>query len=341
MAMKFIDIIIIILRKANRPLTPQEIRAEIKEKYPQFYGTASHRSNVAKGHYKDLDHALLAQIYGTVKNNKVFFCDKNYKPIKVSLRMDAARHTLKPERITHEAQMKNEDRLTSNIEYYYKRSLDVMNDFGGPSIYFHIQAIKEQEKSFLSDRHIEMIYATLASWGMHKMGDPDKTKAKMVSFADFKKSILAHREGLQKLSLCKMHSCNHNEYAKHIEELNDIYFNLKVSISEATIVAHSKTLAHILPNLVPPLDRQYTVRFFTQEYNSFFTDKGKFKPVVNLPYGKDAQFNDFKDYCCRIKAMLDRCDTNIFTINKDTFNTSYPKIMDNCIVAFVKDVQKP
>ncbi len=303
MTMKFIGIIIIILRKANSPLTPQEIRAEIKENHTQFYGTASHRSNVAKGHYKDLDHALLAQIYGTVKNNKVFFCDKNYKPIKVSLRMDTPMQTLEPERETHEAQMKNEDRLASNIEYYYKRSLEVMKDFGGPSVYFHIQAIKEQEKSFLSDRHVEMIYATLASWGMHKMGNPDKTKAKMKGYSEFKKSILLHGDRLRTLSHVGMHSCDRKEYEGRIDELEVVYNDLEVSIAEATIVANSKTLAHILPNLIPPIDRQYTVRFFTQEYEDFFTGSGKFKPVT-LPHGSRLNLRISRNTVWRLKDCL-------------------------------------
>jgi hypothetical protein len=76
--------------------------------------------------------------------------------------------------------MNNEDELIMRLHYYYDLSIAVMKDFGGPSVYFHIQAIKEQATNFLSDRHIEMIYATLASWGMHRMGDPDQTKAKMV-----------------------------------------------------------------------------------------------------------------------------------------------------------------
>lgn len=55
---------------SNRPdgLTPQEIRDLIKEKYPELYGTESHVRNVEKGHYKDIDHAVLAQIY-VVQNN--------------------------------------------------------------------------------------------------------------------------------------------------------------------------------------------------------------------------------------------------------------------------------
>jgi hypothetical protein len=87
--------------------------------------------------------------------------------------------------------MKNEDDLISNLKHCYDLSLAVLKEFGGPSVYFHVQSIKEQESNFLSDRHIEMIYATLASWGMHRMGDPEETKAKMVEFVDFRKSIMA------------------------------------------------------------------------------------------------------------------------------------------------------
>jgi len=214
-----------------------------------------------------------------------------------------------------------------------------MKEFGGPSIYFHVQAIKEQESNFLSDRHIEMIYATLASWGMHKMGDPEITKAKMVEFPQFKQSIIKHHDRLQQLSSLRMDSCSQEQYRKYIDDLKHIYFSLKVSISEATIVAHSKTLVHILPNLIPPIDRQYTIRFFTQENKDFFTESGKYR-LVNLPQGIDAQFADFKKYCCRIKMLFDLCDHQLFTIDKETFNSSLPKIMDNLIMAFVKDVPK-
>ncbi len=236
--------------------------------------------------------------------------------------------------------MKNENDLISNLKYYYNRSLEVLKEFGGPSVYFHIQAIREQETNFLSDRHIEMIYATLASWGMHRMGDPEDTKAKMVDFSDFKQSIENSRDKLQQFYSLRMDSCTKEQYSKHIDGLKEIYKTLRVSISDATIVAHSKTLAHIIPNLVPPIDRQYTIRFFTQDNREFFTESGKYK-LINLPKDIEAQFTGFKKYSCRMKALLDRCDHELFMINKETFNTSFPKIIDNLIMAFVKDVPKP
>lgn len=166
--------------------------------------------------------------------------------------------------------MRNEDDLISNLNYYYDRSMTVLNDFGGPSVYFHTQAVREHDANFLSDRHIEMIYATLASWGMHRMEGPSRYKSENVEFEDFKQSILSHSDDLQQARRLKMDSCTQEQYEQSIESLKEVYFSLKVSISNATIVAHSKTLAHILPNLIPPIDRQYTVRFFTQDNKDFF-----------------------------------------------------------------------
>jgi len=338
--MTFIDVVKDILTSAADPITPQGIHEVIKKKYPQYYGTPSHISNVAKGHYNDLDHALLAQIYGIVRLNKSFFCDRTSKPMKISLMNSNARQNPRIEMSQNEGNIRNEDDLINNIGHYYKRSLEVMREFGGPSIYFHIQAIQAQKTDFLSDRHIEMIYATLASWGMHKMGDPEITKAKMVEFPEFKLSIIKHRDPLKQLSFLRMDLYSQEQYGKYIDDLKQIYYTLKVSISEATIVAHSKTLAHILPNLIPPIDRQYTIRFFTQQNKNFFTESGKYRPI-NLPRGIDAQFADFKKYCCRMKKIFDQCDHKLFTIDKETFNTSYPKIIDNLIMAFVKGVPKP
>jgi hypothetical protein len=233
----------------------------------------------------------------------------------------------------------NEIELVHNIASLYDQSLQVLNDFEGPSIYFHVQAIRAQKSAFLSDRHIEMIYATLASWGLHRMGDSRTTKTKMVEYENFRSSLLNQRKALSLLRGITMDGSSDLDYRHAIEELKPAYFSLAVSISSSTLVAHSKVLAHVLPDLIPPIDRQYTVRFFTQENKQFFNKKGKFKNV-NLPSNKEEQFSLFLDYCIRIKRMLDQCDLQLFKLDPETFNTSYPKIMDNIIMAFVKGVSR-
>jgi len=352
--MNFTSTVREILSEASEPLTPQIIRERIKADYAQHYGTESHRRNVAKGHYKDLDHALLAQIYLSVRNSKHFYYDNRTKPARVSLappdqatgptRNSEAIAPLRTQKLRQKPHLQtlteattNEDALIRRLDHYYEQSLRVMQDFGGPSIYFHIQALRAQRTDFLSDRHLEMTYATLASWGMHRMGDPRKTKAKLVNFDDFRRSILNHQMLLADMVDYRMENCEAAEYEDYLDSLKEVYCALRISISDATVVAHAKTLAHILPNLVPPIDRQYTVRFFTQQYQNFFTSRGTIRGVANLPPGTTEQFAVFKEYSLRIKALLDRADCSSIVINENSFNTSYPKIMDNLIMAFVKE----
>lgn len=236
--------------------------------------------------------------------------------------------------------MNNETELVKGISDYYKKSLTILDEFGGPSVYFHVRAIEQQELDFMSERHIEMIYATLASWGMHRMGDPKEVKAKMVEYDKFKQSLDHQQSRLFEFRGVKMDECTEQQYGSYLDGLEDVYKALRVSKSDSTLVAHSKTLAHILPHLIPPIDRKYTVRFFTQDKEEFFTKSGKYKSV-NIPKDGENQFRVFKDYCLRIKRMFDKRDKHLFEINPLTFNTSYPKIMDNMIMAFVKSVPKP
>ncbi len=235
---------------------------------------------------------------------------------------------------------RNEQELIQGFPKYYWESLKVLKEFGGPSVYFHVQCIKEQQSNFLSARHIELIYATLASWGMHRMGDPKTTKTKLHEYNDFKDSILRSRDKLKSFVENNFYDMEYSDYIATIENLKGIYQGLKVSISDSTIVANSKALAHILPNLIPPIDRQYTIRFFTQDRDKFFYNNGKYR-LVNLPNGIEKQFELFVGICGKIKALFDHIDSSIIEINKETFNTSYPKVMDNVIMAYVKSIPRP
>lgn len=83
--MSFPDIICQILRTYPEGMTPQQIREVIKTRFPDYYDTESHRRNVAKGHYNDVDHALLAQIYGVSRTSDQVVVDKTQKPIRLVL----------------------------------------------------------------------------------------------------------------------------------------------------------------------------------------------------------------------------------------------------------------
>jgi hypothetical protein len=83
--MSFFELIRQILRAHPEGMTPQQLRNEIKTHHPDYYGSESHRRNVEKGHYKDLDHALLAQIYVASRSAGQIIVDKSQKPIKLTV----------------------------------------------------------------------------------------------------------------------------------------------------------------------------------------------------------------------------------------------------------------
>jgi hypothetical protein len=225
--------------------------------------------------------------------------------------------------------------LKDNFATYIDKAKSIGDSFGGPSLYFHGRALEEAQNNFLGNSHLEMIYATLASWGMHRMGI---TKTKLVEFTVFKKTILKEGENLKSLKNYKIESLDNSKLSDLITILNNVFSNLKISESEAKLVANSKTLAHILPNLVPPIDRQYTIRFFTTKNSDFLNPDGKFKAVPNF------KNTDENEYLQLILEKLFDFTQHIKNNNKikvePPFNTSFPKIFDNLIMTYVKSKAK-
>ena len=225
--------------------------------------------------------------------------------------------------------------LETNYAFYIEEVNKIGDDFGGPSIYFHKRALEEKNVNFLSDLHVEYIYATLASWGMHRMG---KTKTKMNDFEIFRSSILQQKDRLTHFKDVKIEEIGSN-IDDIIEELKQICFSICTSASNSKIVGNSKTLAHILPDLIPPIDRQYTIRFFTNKpkcddnIKSFVETFSNFKGIEEEKVYFSHILNKTFDFVNCIKK-----DANLKIDNR--FNTSYPKIFDNFIIAYMKDKQE-
>ncbi|MGH6869443.1 MAG: hypothetical protein ACREDA_11370, partial [Methylocella sp.] len=65
-------------------------------------------------------------------------------------------------------------------ESYYRSEI-----FGGPSLYFHLKSLEAARAQALQ-AFTEYVYATLAAWGMHRMGPGG---AKMCEFGEFQSSV--------------------------------------------------------------------------------------------------------------------------------------------------------
>jgi hypothetical protein len=267
--MKFSYVIKSIVSSHKSPLTPQEIKEIIKKEYPALYNTSTHIRNVKKGHYKDSDHALLAQIYSYIRNNKEFHCYKHHKPMKVSLKEQSEKNkmpsmhgkleylekTKKYRDINYEQKIHD---ILRNAEKYYEAYYK-NKTFSGPSLYFHLKALETRKPPGRLD-HIEYVYAALPSWGMHRMG---KGGAKMEEFNNFFSSVESVKKDIAEAQEYVPYLMDENKFSV----LSNIFKSINVMASSTRLIGNSKVMHHMLPNIIPPIDRQYTLKYLKNNKN--------------------------------------------------------------------------
>ncbi len=220
-------------------------------------------------------------------------------------------------------------RMDQRVESLIRRYTECVETFGkahlftGPSVHFHLRtlerlrALSSGSKAIADDCFLESLYATLTAWGMHRMGDTD---TRLVEFEDFKQSLLSVISEISAIEHLKLADLAEGEVADAAERLWAIIFELRIGIGETKIVAGSKALHHALPDLVPPIDRQYTARFFYGQ-KSFYG--GGAKAFCEI-------FRRFHRIATACKSETEQL------LNKGAMNTSPTKIIDNAIVGWVR-----
>jgi len=330
--MTFVDTVKKILSSAVGPMTPQEIRDVIKKEHPVFYETPAHIRNVDKGHYKDIDHALLAQIYTLVVTNRDFFCEKNSKPMKISLHLEQATEgperteltCRSPSRTFHAAKViqyesKVREILENAEEYhqaYYKAET-----FRGPSHYFHQRALETRQEAW-SLAHLEYVYATLSAWGMHRMG---KGGSKMQSFDTFRRSVEPLQDKITEAQQFDFREMNDQKWAN----LEEIFRHINVMASGTSLVGNSKVMHHMLPNIVPPIDREYTLRFLRGTVNIKNDSAYEWQLMKGI-------ISDFFIPVASDKEFQQKADKWMTRKNEYPWDTSILKIVDNLVIGSKK-----
>ena len=210
---------------------------------------------------------------------------------------------------------RNIDRLCSRFKTYLS-VFEKKARFTGPSLYFHSRALARRRgktcRELLADlSFMEYVYATLASWGMHRMGS---TGAKLVPFQEFTRSLRSQRRSLERVWPWSIESVTEAQ----IEPLWAALRSVRASATQTLLVANSKTLHHLLPKLIPPIDREYTLTFFN------YWDIG----------GSDEQI--FRYIYSRFQEIANRCRKTITnSIGTHPWHTSSTKVLDGALVGFV------
>ena len=159
----------------------------------------------------------------------------------------------------------------------------------------------------------------LAAWGMHRMGPMG---AKLSNFEIISSNFARQVDAVKKHETKKLAEVSAEELPAITGTLWNIISGLKISASQTQIVAGSKALHHIVPDLVPPIDREYTIQFVygykrnTPSQAEFARILATFHTVAN---SLGQHLEDIVRTCRDDRSQMD---------------TSATKLIDNAIVGY-------
>jgi len=209
--------------------------------------------------------------------------------------------------------------ILKNAEKYHSVYYQA-EKFRGPSLYFHRRSL-EARKTEKFETFLEYIYATLASWGMHRMGGGPK----MLSFNIFLESVMAVKKLIDEAETIDFRKVKNSDWFL----LEEIFRNINVMESRTSLVGNSKVMAHLLPNIVPPIDREHTLKYLrgnTNIKNDLDYEWKLMHEIIGnffIPIAYDVTF-------------LRKANTWIDDQSNFPWDTSVLKVIDNLVISIKK-----
>lgn len=187
---------------------------------------------------------------------------------------------------------------------YYKKMINFHREYGNIN------------KLLGNDDFFETLYKTLKAWNMNQRG------ARLKTLTDIKHSVLNLKLDICELYDYELSTLRESQLEKILNKLKRIFFNLQPMQSKTQIVGTSKLMHFLLPNLVMPIDRTYTLKFLSPTSNSW-------KDI-------NAEFDEFKKVFLTFYKLAKRFNLTVYDTNDQTWNASVPKIIDNAIIGVQK-----
>ena len=183
---------------------------------------------------------------------------------------------------------------------YHIVTLDLRDRLGGAA------------KSVDSDAYLHSLYSTLEAWGMN-WGDDDGNGPKMQEYDKFAESVRKYKGGIaaqERVGLAQID-------AEVTQKLWRIIQGMQLSQTQSQTVTGAKALHHLLPQLLPPIDRGYTRPFF-RYYSPQFQ------------YNQEGAFMRMLSYFAQIAR---RVDLGRY-VGAAQWATSESKLIDNAIIGY-------
>ncbi|MGE0875313.1 MAG: hypothetical protein AB7O31_11655 [Burkholderiales bacterium] len=181
---------------------------------------------------------------------------------------------------------------------------------------FHVETIRLRRElgsaiaAVRDDRFLHSLYQTLNAWGIGRRA------SRLIPEAEFAAALRAKETEIAELDRESLEAPNLNVEAtcRRVWKLVD---ELGIIQNDTRIVSGTKTLHHLLPDLVTPMDREYTQKFFLWHNPQFQYDQARKFQVI---------FQAFADVA---RAVM---PSQFIT---GGWNSSPTKVIDNAVVGFV------
>ncbi len=161
---------------------------------------------------------------------------------------------------------------------------------------------------------IESLYLTLRSWGIG-------TRASvLVPIEQFGETLQDWTPAFEELDGLPIDDPDLDEVIT-ADRLWRMISGMDIVKNNSKLVALSKTIHHVLPELLPPIDRAYTQKFFLWQPEEF-------------QYQQERVFRSMWRHFVRIAAA-----TEPASFVGSGWRTSRTKVIDNAIVAYVKELE--
>ena len=185
-----------------------------------------------------------------------------------------------------------------------------------PGWYLYKKLIqKKSEMNIFNDEYLELVYVTLSSWNMNTRA------AKLAEFDNFKNILRENKNLIISLEKYKIECLTKEEIEIILGDLKKLFYNLDgLCIQNSKIVTWSKCLHFLLPNLIVPIDRKYTLSFFN--YKS------------NVPKDLGEQFYLYKNMYLIFIQLSKKFDLSKYYNGR--WNENIPKVIDNIIIGHEK-----
>ena len=179
----------------------------------------------------------------------------------------------------------------------HKETIALRNDLGGTA------------KSIDSDEYLRSLYSTLVAWGMDNKG------AKLQPYDKFAESVRKYKPGITALERVGAAQIDADIAGK----MWRIIGGMQLSQTQSQTVTGAKALHHLLPQLLPPIDRGYTRPFF-RYYSPQFQ------------YNQEGAFMRMLSYFAQIAR---RVDLGRY-VGTAQWATSESKLIDNAIIGYCR-----